>query len=319
MKNTMRAVEYKHYGPPEVLQLTDITKPTPGDNEVCVKIHASTVSVGTLWARKGKHPDSRFFTLALRLMFGIRKPRKTILGYEFSGTVEQVGKSVKDFVVGDAVFGTTTGLPAGAYAEYVCVPEQWKQGVILKKPHQCSHIEAAALPIGGMAALFLLQKAEPRPGQKILIYGASGSVGTFATQLASNYFKLDVTGVCSTSNVEMVRTLGAHQVIDYTRDNIHQNIEEKYDIVFDAVGKLSKATARNYLSKNGRIVSVKSPTRENTENLRLLSELLVNNELRTVIDRTYALEELVEAHRYVEQGHKKGNVVITIPSNIKAI
>ncbi len=307
----MKAIQYTNYGPPEVLCLTAVEKPTPKDNELLIKVFASTVTSGTIWARSGMHPDSKFFTLALRLFFGFTKPSKTILGYEFSGEVESVGKNVTQFKKGDLVFGTTTGLKAGAYAEYVCVPEEWKQGVIAIKPTTMTHEEAAAVPIGAMTALYLLSKANIRKGQKVLIYGASGSVGTFALQIAKYHFRAEVTGVCSTSNIELISSLGADNCIDYTHEDFTQN-GEIYDVVFDAVGKISTSKGKGSLKKNGVYLSVKSPTKENIEDLTLLKRLIEEGKIRSAIDRIYPLEETAEAHRYVDKGHKKGNVVISI-------
>ncbi len=306
----MKAIVYTEYGPPDVFQLTEIPKPTPKDNEILVKVYASTVTSGVLWARSGEHPDSKFFTLAIRLMFGFRKPKNTILGYEFSGEVEAVGKDVSQFMEGDKVFGTTTGLSNGAYAEYLCVPEKWKQGVLAKIPANLTHDEAAAVPVGGMAALDILRKANIQTGQKVLIYGASGSVGTYAVQLAK-YFGADVTGVCSTANLELVKSLGAEQVIDYTKDDFRQN-NKTYDVIFDAVGKISKSSCKGSLNNEGSYLSVKSPTNESIEKLDFLRELIEAGNLKPAIDRSYPLEQTAEAHRYVDQGHKKGNVVITV-------
>ena len=307
----MKAIVYTQYGPPEVLQLAEVEKPKPKDNEILVKVHATTVTSGTLWARTGTHPDSRFFTLAVRIVFGLTKPKVPILGYELSGEVETVGKDVTLFKEGDQVFGTTTGLKAGAYAEYVCLPEAWKQGVVALKPTNLTHEEAAALPIGGMTAHFLLEKANIQPGQKVLIYGASGSVGTFAVQLAKNHYGAEVTGVSSTTNLDLVSSLGADKTIDYTLEDFTGSVE-RYDVVFDAVGKISAAQAKPALKENGKFISVKSPTSEITETLNLLRELAEAGKITAAIDRRYPLEETADAHRYVDKGHKKGNVVITV-------
>lgn len=306
----MKAIVYTEYGPPDVLQLTDVEKPTPKDNELLVKVYASTVTSGALWARSGKHADSKFFTFALRLMFGLTKPRKTILGNEFSGEVEAVGVNIKLFRPGDKVFGTTTGLMNGAYAEYVCIPEEWKGGVIAKNPANMSYDEAAAVPIGGMAALHILRKGNIQNGQKVLIYGASGSVGTYAIQL-SKYFGAEVTGVCSTSNLELVRSLGADHAIDYMEDDFVQN-GQVYDVIFDAVGKISRSRSKESLKESGIYLSVTSPTSEKTEYLHTLSGLIERGKIKPVIDRRYPLEQTAEAHRYADKGHKKGNVVIIV-------
>ncbi|TAE22193.1 MAG: NAD(P)-dependent alcohol dehydrogenase [Candidatus Kapaibacterium sp.] len=304
----MRAFIYTEYGAPDVLRLADVPKPIPQANELLVKVHASSVSAGSIWIRKGIFPGSAFFTFFIRLMFGITKPRNPILGYEFSGIVEEVGKDVKAWKKGDAIYGTTTGLKQGSYAEYVCIPELNKQNVIAPKPHNVSFEEAAALPVGVMTALHLLQKANIAKGQKVLIYGASGSVGTFAVQIA-RAFGASVTGVCSTGNVDLVRSLGAENVLDYTTQDF-TNCSEQFDVIFDAVGKLDTATRKRLLRQNGQFRSTTSPTAEKREYLETLHTMIAEGKLQPAIDKVYPFEQLVEAHRYVDLGHKKGNVVI---------
>ncbi|MBN1965078.1 MAG: NAD(P)-dependent alcohol dehydrogenase [Anaerolineae bacterium] len=304
----MRAVICTRYGPPEVLQLTEVARPVPKDNEVLVRIHATTVHVGDVRIRSFNVPRAGW--LAARLFLGIRKPRKDILGMELAGEVEAVGGSVTRFNVGDAVFALT-GFSFGTYAEYRCLRED---GMLALKPANMSYEEAAAVPGGGITALMVLNKAAIQPGEQVLVYGASGSVGTYAVQL-SRHFGAVVTGVCSTANLEMVRSLGAERVIDYTREDFAQS-GERYDVVFDAVDKLPASRAKPALKDTGRYVNVSKDSGGERDlkpdDLRFLKDLIEAGELRAVIDRTYPLEEIVAAHRYVEQGHKKGNVVIIV-------
>lgn len=302
----MKAIVSTKHGPPEVLQLKEVEKPSPKENEVLIKVHAATVTQGDVMLRK-LHP---LMVLPMRL-FGVR--RKRIPGHEFAGEIDSVGAAVKQFRVGDQVFGTTTGLDIGANAEYVCLPEEWGTGVLAIKPANLSYEEAAALPVGGMTALYILQKGNIQSGQKVLIYGASGSVGTYAVQLAKNHFGAEVIGVCSAANVDLVKSLGADQVIDYAKEDVVKN-GRKYDVVFDAVGKITSSQAKNLLKENGTFLTVQSTTREENRNLVTLRELAEAGKVKAVIDKRYPLEQVAEAHRYVETGRKKGNVVISVAS-----
>lgn len=306
----MKSVVYTTYGPPTVLQQQEVEKPIPKPNEVLVKVYASTVTSGVTWIRKGTFPSSKILSFFLRLVFGLTKPRRSILGFEFSGIVEAVGTEVDNFSIGDAVYGTTTLLKQGAYAEYVCIPEKWKQGVITHKPESLTFNEAAALPIGSMTALQLLKKANIKKHHSVLVYGASGSVGTYTVQLAK-YFEGKVTAVCSTANLELVKSIGADTVIDYTKTPL-ANHKQQFDIVIDAVGKLSTATLKSLTKKGGKYVTVKTSTNEKTEYLDIVEQAINEGKLQPVIDKVYPLEKIVEANEYVDLGHKRGNVVIQI-------
>lgn len=314
----MKAVICTKYGPPEVLQIREVEKPSPKPNEVLVKILATTAHIGDTKIRRfepGLGPIKDFFFKPLmRLIVGFTGPRKKILGMEFSGEIEAVGKDVKLFKAGDPVFASTE-FRFGTYAQYCCVPEK---GIIALKPFNMTHEEAAPVSNGGITALLHLRKANIQKGQKVLIYGASGSVGTYAIQIAKNY-GAEVTAVCSTSNLEMVKSLGADKVIDYMKEDFTQN-GETYDVIYDAVGKIESSKRKKSLSKAGQYLSVFSASGNimlNVKDFYAIKELCEAGKLKTVIDRRYPLEEIVEAHRYVDKGHKKGNVVITVDHNGK--
>ena len=300
----MKAIIYTKSGSPEVLQLKEVNKPEPSNQEILIKVHAGTVTRGDVILRK----LNPLLYLPMRL-FGIKK--KTIPGHEFAGKIVEIGRDVKQFKVGDQVFGTTTGLSVGANAEYLCLHEKPKMGVLAIKPVNVTYEEAAALPIGGMTALYLLQKGHLRNGQKVLIYGASGSVGTYAVQLAKHHFGAEVTGVCSTRNVELIKSLGADLVIDYTKEDFTKS-DLTYDVIFDAVGKISASQCKDKLNQNGVFLTVRSSTKENSDDFLLLRDFLKAGKIKPVIDKRYPLEQVAEAHSYVENGHKRGNVVITM-------
>ena len=323
----MKAIVYTKYGPPEVFQLKEVEKPIPKDNEVLIRIYATTVTATECTFRKGEPLFSRLF-------IGLRKPKINTLGEELAGEIEAVGKNVKLFKKGDQVFGTA-GPKFGANAEYKCLPEE---GVLALKPSNMTYDEAASCVDGFLTALpFLRDKGNIQSGQEVLINGASGSVGAAAVQVA-RYFGAEVTGVCSTANLEMVKTLGASRVIDYTKEDFTKT-GQTYDIIFDTVGKTSFSRCKSLLkqkgiflesgfgagilphvfwtsmfgSKKARIAATGiRPPKDRTKDLILLKELLEAGKIKPVIDRRYSLEEIAEAHRYVDQGHKKGNVVITL-------
>jgi len=315
----MRAIVCTKYGPPDVLQLKEVKKPSPRNNEVLTKIHAAAVSVSDCLVRSGK--VNPLLWIPMRIFVGFRRPRRPILGLELAGEIEAVGRDVKRFEVGDQVFAFA-GKRFGAYAEYTCLPEDGlcmpADSLVALKPSNATYAEAAAVPSRGTLALHFLRKGNIQNGQRVLIYGASGGVGTFAVQLA-RYFGAEVTGVCSAVNLELVKSLGADKVIDYTKEDF-TNRGESYDLIFDAVGRRygSKLQRKKALTPTGKYMSVDDGTPKIcVEDLVSIKEMVEAGKIKPVIDRTYPLEQIAEAHNYVDKGHKKGNVVITVGHNNK--
>lgn len=308
--NKMRAIVFEKYGPPEVLQLKEVAKPTPGDGEVLIKVFATTAHAGD-WRMRKPEP------LAARLYNGLIRPKRiTILGMELAGQIAAVGKGVTAYQEGDDVFAFA-GFGFGAYAEYICLPARTeagkvtKQGLVAPKPANLTYEQAAAVPAGSLTALNILRKGHVQSGQRVLIYGASGDLGTNAIQLAK-YFGAEVTGVCSTANLGLVRSLGADKAIDYTQEDFTAN-GQTYHVIYDTVGKSPSGSKRS-LTRRGAFLSSKTRVTIDTTDLAMIGGLLEEEILRPVIDRIYPLEEIVEAHRYVEQGHKRGNVAIDVKS-----
>jgi len=324
----MKAIVYEKYGSPDVLELKEVEKPTPKEDEVLIKVFATTATLYDCWVRSSTAPAG--FGILSRIDSGIREPKQPILGTELAGEIEAAGSDVTQFRKGDQVFGFTASL--GAYAEYICLPED---GMLALKPANMTYEEAAAVPQGALTALYFLRRANIQSGQKVLIFGASGGVGNYAVQLAQ-HFGAEVTGVCSTKKLEFVKSLGADYVIEYTKEDFTKN-GQTYDIIFDTVAKTSVPRSKRslkekgcyifatfglpkliqilWLSKTSSLKVIFGLLEEKPEDLITLKELIEAGQVKAVIDRTYPLEQAAEAHRYVETGQKQGNVVITVEHN----
>jgi NADPH:quinone reductase-like Zn-dependent oxidoreductase len=327
----MKAIVWTRYGPPEVLQFREVEKPHPKDDEVLIKIHATTVTVGDCEMRRLEYP--LFMGLLVRMYVGFRKPtRITVLGMELAGEVEEVGKGVTKFKKSDEVFAATGFVGTGTCAEYICLPEEPEAGAISLKPTNMTFTDAAAVPVGGLEALSLLRQGNIQPGQEVLINGAAGTTGPFAIQLAK-FFGAEVTAVDSTKKLDILRTIGADHVIDYKQEDFTKS-GKTYDVIFDVVGKssysgcieslkedgfylltypkLGRSIRGLWTSWRGKKKVIGGTSTDSSEDLNFLRELIEADKVRSVIDRRYPLEQTAEAHRYVETGEKVGNVVITI-------
>jgi NADPH:quinone reductase-like Zn-dependent oxidoreductase len=330
----MKAIVYSKYGSPDVLHLTDIEKPIPKDKEILIRVHATSVNFGDMMARNYKAISPRQFNmpfliwLMAKISFGLNQPKITILGNEFAGEVEAVGSNVKKFMPGDQVFGYS-GERMGAYAEYLCLPEN---GILAIKPTNMTFEEVAGVPYGALMTLSLFRRANIQPGQKVLINGASGGIGSAAVQIARS-MGAEVTGVCSTSKVEFVKSLGVARVIDYTKEDFSQN-GETYDLIFDILGRSSISRCKNSLKPNGihlfasfkmkqlfqmlwtsrsggkKVICALGPG--SVDDLNSIKEMIEEGKIKPFIDKCYPMEHTAEAHSYVEHGHKKGNVVILV-------
>ena len=312
----MKAIACTKYGPPEVLKMVEVEKPVPKDNEVCIKIHASAVTQSDIFIRSSQLPIH--YLIPMRIALGITKPRKKIIGIVLAGEIESIGRKIKSFNVGDQVYGLT-GFSLGTYAEYKCMPVRGTRafGCLALKPDNISYEEATVAAYGGLLALQYMEKGNIQPGQKVLIYGASGTTGTTAVQYAK-YLGAEVTGVCSTSNLEMVKSLGADSVIDYTKeDSVKSGIQ--FDFILDAVGTLKtsnlKKSCKQALKLNGVYSSIDDgDLKLYSERLNTMRELVEAGHIKPVLDRSYPLEQIAEAHRYVGKGHKRGGVAISVPA-----